>query len=142
MNINAIKAVSMLACLMSLAACSSTPIRSGETYDRISDELRKAGAEPARTARPAAVDRALLAPPVAASLGSAAKEPRFDLVVSNAPAAQVFMAIVSGTRYSMLLPPELAGTITVNLKNVTVRDALDTVRDLYGYEYQVKGTRI
>jgi len=34
-----------------------------------------------------------------------AAEPRFDLVVNGAPAQQVFMSIVSGTRYSMVVNP-------------------------------------
>ncbi|HTH77482.1 MAG TPA: secretin N-terminal domain-containing protein, partial [Ramlibacter sp.] len=33
-------------------------------------------------------------------------------------------------------------TLTVNLKNVTVLEALDAIRELYGYEYTVDGTRI
>jgi MSHA biogenesis protein MshL len=69
-------------------------------------------------------------------------DPRFDLSVSNAPAPQVFMAIASGTRYSMLLNPGVRGMITVNLKDVTVREALDSLRELYGYDYRVDGTRI
>src|SRR6185436_13182907 len=69
-------------------------------------------------------------------------EPRFDLAVSNAPAQQVFLQIVQGTKYSMLVPPEVSGTIAINLKNVTVREALDSLRDLYGYEYRMQGTRI
>lgn len=39
------------------------------------------------------------------------------------------MALVSGTRYSMLVAPEVAGNVTVNLKSVTVREALETLRD-------------
>jgi MSHA biogenesis protein MshL len=69
-------------------------------------------------------------------------DPRFDLSVNNAPAAQVFMSIVSGTRYSMLLNPEVSGSVTVNLKDVTIVEALDSLRELYGYEYRVDGTRI
>jgi len=69
-------------------------------------------------------------------------EQRFDLVVNNAPATQVFLGIVSGTRYSMLVHPEVSGTISVNLKNVTVFEALDAIRELYGYDYKVDGTRI
>ena len=52
------------------------------------------------------------------------------------------MGIVSGTRYSMLVHPEVAGTISVNLKDVTVFEALDAIRELYGYDYKVEGTRI
>jgi len=69
-------------------------------------------------------------------------EPRFDLNVSNAPAAQVFMSIVSGTRYSILLHPDVSGVISVSLKNVTVEETLSAIRELYGYEYRAEGTRI
>jgi MSHA biogenesis protein MshL len=69
-------------------------------------------------------------------------EPRFDLSVVNAPAPQVFLAIASDTRYSMLLPPNLPGTITVNLKDVTVREAMESLRELYGYEYRIEGKRV
>ena len=69
-------------------------------------------------------------------------EKRFDLSVNNAPAAQVFMSIVSGTRYSMLLHPEVGGTISVNLKDVSVEEALSAIRELYGYDYRMDGRRI
>jgi len=69
-------------------------------------------------------------------------DPRFDLSVNNAPAPQVFMAIVAGTRYSMLVHPEVTGTLSLNLKDVTVPEALDAIRELYGYEYRIDGTRI
>ncbi|HYN27357.1 MAG TPA: pilus (MSHA type) biogenesis protein MshL [Burkholderiales bacterium] len=69
-------------------------------------------------------------------------EPRFDLVVNGAPANQVFMAIVSGTRYSMVVHPSIKEAISVNLKDVTVFEALDTIREMYGYEYKLQGPRI
>lgn len=136
-----------------LAGCATTqptaaPRALGPTatMDRIQDEVRAAATpRPAASAvaRPDAVDRALLPPLQAESLKPPAPpEPRFDLTVSNAPAQQVFLQIVSGTRYSMLVPPEVSGTIAINLKNVTVREALDSLRDLYGYEYRMQGTRI
>lgn len=80
-------------------------------------------------------------PPVEAP-ASWLPEPRFDLSVVNAPAPQVFLAIASDTRYSMLLPPNLPGTITVNLKDVTVREAMESLRELYGYEYRIEGKRV
>ncbi len=70
-------------------------------------------------------------------------EPRFDLSVSAATAAQVFQAIASGSRYSILVPPALqGGSISINLKDVTAREALETLRELYGFEYRVDGARI
>jgi len=142
-------AVPLLALLAALAGCATPPtskqLPPSATLDRIKDEVRRAAAqEPAGPVpRPEAVDRALLPPLQAQPIRPpAAPEPRFDLAVSNAPAQQVFLQIVSGTRYSMLVPPDLTGTIAINLKNVTVREALDSLRDLYGYEYRMQGTRI
>jgi len=95
-------------------------------------------------ARSEAMDEALL-PPLKMEMPAVRGQPidpRFDLSVNNAPANQVFMSIVSGTRYSMLVHPSVTGMISVNLKDVTVREALDAIRELYGYDYKVEGTRI
>jgi len=54
----------------------------------------------------------------------------------------VFMSIVSGTRYSMIVNPAVGGTLSLNLKDVTVREALEAIREVYGYEFRVDGTRI
>lgn len=78
----------------------------------------------------------------APAAAEAAAEPRFDLSVNNAPAPQVFMQIGAGTPYSMLVAPDLAGSISVTLKGVTVLEALDTMRELYGYDYKVVGRRV
>jgi MSHA biogenesis protein MshL len=87
-----------------------------------------------------AVDLALL--PDMPSGQAKPADARFDLVVQNAPATQVFMGIVSGTPFSMLLSPEVSGSLTLTLKQVTVKEALDTIRDLNGYDYRVEGNRI
>ncbi|RZL09018.1 MAG: pilus (MSHA type) biogenesis protein MshL [Rubrivivax sp.] len=68
--------------------------------------------------------------------------PRFDLAVSNAPASQVFLQLGAGTPYNMLVAPEVTGTITVALKNTTVLEALDSLRELFGYDYRVTGNRV
>ena len=127
--------------ILVLASCSSPAQKPASTLDAIGAELAKAASE--RKVSSDGIDQALM-PPLQIEMPKAVNdaEQRFDLSVVKAPAAQVFMALVSGTRYSMLLPPELAGVITVNLKDVTIREALDTIRELYGYEYRVQGSRI
>src|SRR5258708_37367999 len=106
-------------------------------------ELDKAN-EPQARAAPGSVEQALL-PPLKMEMPTVRGQPAeqlFDLSVSNAPAAQVFMSITSGTRYSMLVHPNVSGLITINLKDVTVSEALNAIRELYGYEYKVEGSRI
>jgi MSHA biogenesis protein MshL len=105
-------------------------------------EIESATAQ--KGSQPNAVREALL-PPLRAEMPKvpgAPVEPRFDLVVNTAPAQQVFMSIVSGTRYSMIVNPAVGGTLSLNLKDVTVREALEAIREVYGYEFRIDGTRI
>lgn len=129
--------------LVFLVGCAGTPPKD-TTADLINAELLKAAAgEKSRQAQSDTVGSALL-PPLQIQMPKAGKqlEQKFDLVVNNAPAAQVFMGIVSGTRYSVLLHPEVSGAISANLKDVTVFEALDALHEMYGYDYKVDGTRI
>ncbi len=138
-------ASALASALLVLSGCATKQLPPHGTMDRIKEELARASTpEAAKPATPPeAVTRALL-PPLASEPVKLPppSEPRFDLAVSNAPAQQVFLQIVTGTRYSMLVAPEVSGTVALNLKNVTVREALDAMRDLYGYEYTMQGNRI
>jgi len=134
-----------------LAGCAQDAQRFNQGRDAISGELDRAArdarnrpAPAAQPATPAAVAQALLPPLVVQMPASSqqAPEPRFDLAVNNAPAAQVFLSIVSGSRYSMIVHPDIKDSISVNLKDVTVGEALETLRELYGYEFRVTGNRI
>jgi MSHA biogenesis protein MshL len=92
---------------------------------------------------PSDVSSALL-PPIEITLpqgGTVPLEPRFDLTVNNAPARQVFMGLVEGTPYSMILHPDVSGTISLNLKEATVPEALSVIRQVYGYEYRREANR-
>ena len=132
---------SLLLCL-ALAGCVSPPPRPTGIDARIKGQVDASVRKPAPT--PAAVESALL-PPLRMEMPTSRGEPidqRFDLSVSNAPAAQVFSSLVAGTRHSMLLQPGVAGNITVNLKDVTLREALESIRELYGYDFSIEGTRI
>jgi MSHA biogenesis protein MshL len=132
-----------------LAGCATAPAAPppGQPQRTLLPEVRAAMTE-AATPRPATlppsvaqalVPKADLSMP---ALASRPPEPRFDLNVSGLPVAQVFAALAKDTRYSMLVDPELKGTVTVNLKDVTLLEALDTLREMYGFEYRVQGTRI
>jgi len=126
-----------------LAGCSTPSGRNG-TADTIQREMDAAAQKSVQPSQADAVNAALM-PPLAVTmpkLGNKPLETRFDLTVSNASVNQVFTAIVSGTRYSMLLHPDVGGSITLNLKDVTVFEALEAIREIYGYDYKVDGSRI
>jgi len=135
--------IGMLAMLL-LAGCASAPARESTA---VLPEIRAALAEQ-NSSRPTPVPPAVaqaLVPPADLSLPPLANrvsEPRFDLKVVGLPVAQVFAALAQDTRYSILVDPELKATVTVNLKDVTLIEALDTLRDMYGFEYRIQGARV
>src|ERR1700688_3311797 len=63
-------------------------------------------------------------------------EARFDVAVSDSPARPFFEGLADGTPYNIVLEPGVGGTITLKLKNVTLIEVLDAVREAYGYDYR------
>jgi MSHA biogenesis protein MshL len=139
------KAGAMAVLVLAFAGCQSAPKQS--TYEQIKSEVDKAAHQPVPTAPvDAAVSDALL--PAASALAKElpkARPPadeRFDLVLNNQPAQRFFHALVAGTRFNMLVHPDVSGNVSINLKDVTIKEALDAVRELYGYDYKIEGNRI
>lgn len=123
--------------LLSGCAALDRPLRTPDVSAAVRAELP---APMPTTVVPAKVSDALAepaAPPVALP-----PEPRLDLLVNNAQAREVFLAIVADTRYSMLMHPDVSGTLSVTLRGVTVTEALEAIRDVYGYDFKVDGRRI
>ena len=123
-----------------LSACSNAP------YHAPAKAIR---AEIASEVSPPQAASSAAAPVAAPSsdlhsmrIESGPAEHRFDLIVTDAPARQVFLGIVADTPYSILLPGDLDGRITVSLKRVSVPEALHALREIYGYEYRIEGRRI
>jgi MSHA biogenesis protein MshL len=132
-----------LGALLVLAGCA-TPKSQNQTADSIRREMNQAVQDSAQPSKPEDVNNALL-PPLAVGMpkvDSKSLDTKFDLTVNNTPASQVFMSIVSGTRYSMLLHPDVSGNISLNLKDVTVFEALEAIREMYGYDYKIDKSRI
>ena len=130
-----------IAVVMLVAACT-TPGRGVPTEQRIEQAMKEAAA--AKSANNERVNQALLPPLVVEMPKSEAQgiEPRFDIAVNSAPAGEVFSAIASGSHWSIMVHPSIKESVSLQLKNVTVFEALDTVREMYGYEYTVHGSRI
>jgi hypothetical protein len=85
-------------------------------YEDALSQLDKAATSKSVGKQPDAVSQALL-PPLVVEMPRAegkAAESRFDLAVNNAPAPEVFMAIASGSPYSMIVHPGITGNRVVS----------------------------
>lgn len=134
----------LLAAATLLGACAQRPppLRQPDALAHLRAQMQPPAAR--AEAPPAAAQAAPTAPaaPAPVPAPAAPPEPRFDLIVSGAQARDVFQSMVSDTRYSMLMHPEVSGTMSVTLRSVTVREALESIRDVYGYDFRVEGRRI
>ena len=131
----------LAAVLLTAAGCQSNPGRESDAARAIDAALAEASAVPvtAPAAPPAPVAAALL-PPITAAVPEAGPDAeegqRFTIAVREAPAREFFMGLVEGTPFNMVVHPEVAGTVTLDLKNVTIPAVMDIMRDVYGFEYR------
>jgi MSHA biogenesis protein MshL len=124
-----------------LSGCADKPLTVAQPSQALREELAAQRTQPAAAAAssaPVAVAVPVPPPPPPPP----PSEPRFDLIVNGAQARDVFLSLVSDTRYSMLVHPAVTGTLSLTLKGTTLREALDAIRDVYGFDYQVDGRRI
>ncbi|MFT6113255.1 MAG: MSHA biogenesis protein MshL, partial [Oleispira sp.] len=65
------------------------------------------------------------------------EEGRFDIAAKNTEIKSFLMSLVHGTDFNIILHEGLEGSVSFSLKNVTVLETLDAVRDIYGYDYSI-----
>ena len=132
-----------------LSACADKPLQLTQPNAELRAELRAqedkraAAAAASSTAATAALAAAATAPLATLPVPAAAPpEPRFDLIVNGAQVRDVFLSLVTDTRYSMLVHPNISGQLSVTLKGVTLQEALESMRDVYGFDFKFDGRRI
>lgn len=75
------------------------------------------------------------------SVGSRIKQPRaqdgrrFDVTASDAPAQAFFAGLVEGSNANVVVHPDVNGGISIQLKNVTLEEALEATCDVYDLDY-------
>lgn len=136
------------AALLALGGCSGTLMprdRDAARQSMRQDIDAAVQATPARAVSAAPAEPT--APPIETLLPSlsqlARPAPRFDLLLADVPAAQVFQAIAQGSDLSIIVPPSLATQrVSLSLKEVDAVEALEVLREHYGFEYRVEGRRV
>jgi len=122
-----------------LSACQTMSSDEADKGNVLSDDLDALIQEQQQTqdaTPPKEVQQAILPPMPEMSLNSM-PEPRFDLAVNEAPAREFFVGLMQGSRWNVVLSPEIQGEISLELKDVSVPLVMDIVRDVYGFEYKI-----
>ncbi len=130
------------ACAHKNALMESPEANDTSGIDQINAEL-DAALQPAP--QPVAISpdvMAALTPQLNAPVSKRAREPRFDIAVSDVPARDFFAGLVEGTSRNIAVHPDVSGTISLSLRDVTVSEVLEITKDIYGYEYQENGRLI
>ncbi len=104
-----------------------------EQSDRLFDE---ALAQSRQDATPPPAVQAALLPPLLPEAAAAAGGPRFDVAVRDMDAREFFLSLMDGAGQNLVVHPDVTGTITFSLRNVTLDEVLAAVRDSYGYDFQ------
>ena len=131
------------ACAHENALMQSPQANNTDSIDQMNEELDRVlftGSAQTLDAIPDNVMNALT--PDLLSQTKLVREPRFDIAVKDVPARDFFAELVSGTNLNMLVSPDLTGSISLQLKDVTVDDVLDITHMLYGFEYEKQGRLI
>jgi len=66
-------------------------------------------------------------------------ERRFDIAANNVDAKGFFSSLVEQTPYSVVFHNDLTGTLSLQLKQVTLNETLETVAQLYDYKVEKNG---
>lgn len=127
-----------------LAACSNKPMQ--DSYDENIKEMNSTllsglqlNEERAAKARevtlPPSVSDAMM-PSAQVSEKSEPSAQLLDISVNNVPAQTFFKGLASDSGYSLVVSPDIKGEITLELKQVSLRQVLQSLRELYGYRSQ------
>lgn len=116
-----------------LTACAPQPAQPPLSQQMLNTDMYNASAN----AVPDYISQTLLQG-VSQAGAEAASDKRFNVAVENIPARAFFLSLVAETGANVVTHPEVSGTLSLDLKNVTVREVLDVVREVYGYEYRSK----
>jgi len=132
----------LLIALLCLSACTAPkPAKKPTSLEEIRANLARDRTADRRIARkniylPPSVSKGLLPSLAENNIPIHRHARRFDISTNKMPAKAFFMGLVEGTPYNMVVNPKVSGEISIKLKNVTIDEAMQMVRDVYGYEYR------
>lgn len=124
-------------CLLLLTACQATKKNTAEEQKAILEEGINQQVED--LVLPADVADELYADLSELSESTFIEDKRIDISARDVNARIFFASLIRDSAYSVAIHPDVEGTITLSLKQVTLPEALDVIEDIYGYGIKLKG---
>lgn len=131
--------------LLTLVGCQTTPDSPDdmkEGLDLAIEDTRKLNEPKPLTQVPNSVQKELMQQNMSLAKQGMLNEKRLEVAATSVDAQDFFTAIVNGSAYSVAVHPDVSGTVTLNLTDVTLTEALNVVQDIYGYDIKVIGNII
>ncbi|MBU3020631.1 pilus (MSHA type) biogenesis protein MshL [Aestuariibacter sp. A3R04] len=139
------RAITSLITLLLLTGCQSTENESvvarslkAELEAQLAAERAQAKQRQALEHVPDDVSQALAPPPAFAGTLLSGPE-KYDINAKNVDVNDFFAGMVEGTPYSVAVHPEVTGTVSLSLKQVSLDEVMSLISDLYGYDIQRQG---
>jgi MSHA biogenesis protein MshL len=88
---------------------------------------------------PNSVQKELMQQNMAQAKQGLLSEKRLEISATSVAAKDFFTAIVEGSAYSIALHPEVSGSISLSLTDVTLTEVLSVVEDIYGFDIRRNG---
>jgi len=131
------RAIAIALTLLLVACASLQPTKSSNVANAFSGVAPQARSN---TKTPTAITDALVPDfnQTLATSQNSMQQTRLNISVNEVDAREFFMGLVVDTEENMLVHPEVTGTISLELKNVTIAQVLDAVQKVYGYDYKKK----
>ncbi len=132
------KKISLLFILILLVSCSTIPTAKDHTIDKAFGGMNSAKKPLAGHIPPEIVTEALI-PNINQTLFTPSVKispTKFNISVHEVDAHEFFMGLVTDTEQNMLVHPDVSGSISLKLKNVTIAQVLDAVQKVYGYDFK------
>lgn len=129
-----------IACtVVSITGCQMTPVKEEKAHIRnaINSPVTSVKKAPAEFVVPANIQQKMM--PATMSKSTAMLEKRFDIAANGIDVKSFFSSLVEQTPYSVVFHNDLVGTLSLDLKQVTLTEAIDAVTALYDYRVERDG---
>ncbi|MFB9215623.1 pilus (MSHA type) biogenesis protein MshL [Vibrio sinaloensis] len=125
----------MIASLMGCSMGHRDPVEAKNSLNEAINEANSRSLEQL----PPSVEADLMPELAADNLTSIDTVKRFRIQANGVAAKTFFASLVKGTEFSAAIHPDVSGSITLNLTDVSMDEVLNVVRDMYGYDVVKNG---